>query len=67
MTLLHLPTSSALATAVQEFNGQFGYELRLPIDRQTVESAATIAEIRGKTVLAQSLRQALGETMEVVK
>lgn len=61
------PTLSPLARGIEEFNGLFGYDLRLPIDEKTLESAAMIAQLRGQPVLADALRAALPQAMEVVR
>lgn len=55
-----------LARAVEEFNRLFEYDLRLPVDVKTLESAAMIAELRGQPALAASLRSTLPKAMEVV-
>lgn len=48
--------TSALAKAVQKFNGVFDMDLRTPIWPRDLESAAIIAELRGREDIAGKLR-----------
>lgn len=53
-----VPSTSALADAVHDFNVAFDMDLRLPIWPRDVESAAVIAELRGRQDIAAKLREA---------
>jgi hypothetical protein len=55
------PLPTPLARVVDRFNQQFGYELHLPVHRETMRSAATLAELYGQPELAEELRAVLAE------
>lgn len=56
---------SPLRVALERFNAKFDYDLALPLPARDVESAAWIAEQRGKPEIALALRIALKEQMEL--
>jgi hypothetical protein len=56
---------SPLALAVADFNRAFDYDLRLPVLPQHVATAADLAEMRGRSDIAENLRLALKQALEV--
>lgn len=52
-------STSALSDAVHRFNVAFDMDLRLPIWPRDLESAAMIAELRGREDIGRELRLAL--------
>ena len=53
--------ATALQQALHDFNWTFDYEVREPVTGLDVESAAVMAEVRGRPDLAQALRVALAK------
>ena len=60
---LHL--ANPLQLALDDFNQVFDYGLRLPMIPEHIETAAELAEMRGRSDIADALRLALKETLEV--
>ena len=54
-----------LQQALDDFNQIFDYDLRLPMIPEHIETAADMAELRGRVDIAQALRLALKQTLEV--
>lgn len=54
-----IPSSPTLEQAVRDFNAAFDFDLRLPLYARDLESAAIIAELRGRQDIAIRLREVL--------
>ena len=54
-----------LQQALDDFNLVFDYDLHLPMIPEHIETAADMAELRGRVDIAQALRLALKQTLEV--
>lgn len=65
MITFALPKTTALVDAVAAFNAAFDMDLRLPLWPRDLESAAIIAELRGRKEIADQLREAAGKKAEV--
>jgi hypothetical protein len=55
----------SLRDAIAAFNMVFDYDLSLPIIPEHVATAADLAEMRGRSDIAQDLRLALKQALEV--